>query len=240
MRKSEAGETGQAHALLNAAEELFTERGFYGTSVSDITERAGTSVGALYYHFASKNGVYHALWSRYMDAQSARTREAVALLRDAGVSDGRRLFLAGTRAYLTSAWQHSGLVRMVSDGDAPAGFAGVARRFSQQWARQNTKLLQVSDPLADRALSSIVTGSIGGVAREVADCETAEDAEALIAKTIEIYGTLLGLRPVPSNGLFAPEPVSAEPVSAEPVSAEPVNAEPVDASRAVADGDGPR
>ncbi|WP_067887966.1 TetR/AcrR family transcriptional regulator [Actinomadura chibensis] len=225
MRKSEVGENGQAQALLNAAEELFTERGFYGTSVSDITERAGTSVGALYYHFASKNGVYHALWSRYMDAQSARTREAVALLRDAGVSDGRRLFLAGTRAYLTSAWQHSGLVRMVSDGDAPAGFAGVARRFSQQWARQNTKLLQASDPLGDRALSSIVTGSIGGVAREVADCETAEEAEALIAKTIEIYGTLLGLRPVPSNGLFA---------------AEPVDAEPVDASRAAADGDGPR
>ncbi|WP_165968901.1 TetR/AcrR family transcriptional regulator [Actinomadura sp. KC06] len=235
MRKSDGGENGQAQALLNAAEELFTERGFYGTSVTDITERAGTSVGALYYHFGSKNGVYHALWSRYMDAQSGRTREAVTLLRAAGVMDGRRLFLAGTRAYLTSAWHHSGLVRMVSDGDAPAGFAGVARRFSQEWARQNTKLLQVSDPLADRALSSIVTGSIGGIAREVADCETLEDADALIAKAIEIYGSLLGVRPFPAADAAEP---GAEAAGSGAEFAGP-GIQFADAPRAAADGDGP-
>lgn len=202
MRKSDGGaESGQAQALLNAAEDLFVERGFHGTSVTDITERAGTSVGALYYHFGSKNDIYHALWSRYMDAQAARAREAVTLLRDAGVTDGRRLFLAGTRAYLTSAWVHRGVVRLMADGDAPAGFAGVARRFTQEWARQNTKLLRLDDPLGDRALASIITGSIGGIAREVAECETAEESEALIAKAIEIYGMLLGLSAMSSAGL---------------------------------------
>jgi hypothetical protein len=91
----------------------------------------------------------------------------------------------------------------MADGDAPPGFAAVARRSTQAWARQNTKLLTypassplrntLEDPLGNRALGSIVTGSIGGIAREVAACETKEEADGLIAKAIEIYGMLLGL-----------------------------------------------
>lgn len=183
--------TGIAAALLDAARDLFVAQGFSRTSVSDITERAGTSVGSLYYHFGGKKEIYYELWSAYMRTQEERSREAVKLLREAGVSDGGRLFLAGARAYLTSAWEHRGIVRMVADGDAPPGFAGVSRRFAGQWTRQNARLLHTGDPRTDRAIVAIVTGAMGGMSREVAECATTEDAEALIASAIETFAALM-------------------------------------------------
>ncbi|GAA2238445.1 ScbR family autoregulator-binding transcription factor [Streptomyces nogalater] len=41
-------------ALLHAAAETFAEYGFAGTTVSRIAERAGLTLGALYFHFKSK------------------------------------------------------------------------------------------------------------------------------------------------------------------------------------------
>ena len=44
--------------LLEAAVELFAARGFHGTSVRDIAERAGANVAAGHYHYGSKEGLY--------------------------------------------------------------------------------------------------------------------------------------------------------------------------------------
>ncbi|WP_434587173.1 ScbR family autoregulator-binding transcription factor [Streptomyces sp. A5-4] len=40
--------------LLRAAAELFDEEGYEGASVTRIVERAGLTLGAMYFHFASK------------------------------------------------------------------------------------------------------------------------------------------------------------------------------------------
>ena len=45
-------------ALLDAAEELFAERGFAGVSNREIVARAGANVAAIGYHFGSKRGLY--------------------------------------------------------------------------------------------------------------------------------------------------------------------------------------
>ena len=42
------------HRLLDAAIELFARRGFHGTTMRDIAERAGANVAAGHYHFGSK------------------------------------------------------------------------------------------------------------------------------------------------------------------------------------------
>ncbi len=47
--------------LLLAATEIFTSRGYAATSVREIVERAGVTKPVLYYHFASKEGIYLAL-----------------------------------------------------------------------------------------------------------------------------------------------------------------------------------
>jgi len=44
--------------LLDVAEELFAAKGYAGTSVRDITARAGSNLAAVNYHFGSKHNLY--------------------------------------------------------------------------------------------------------------------------------------------------------------------------------------
>jgi len=47
--------------LLDTATELFAEKGYAGTSVREIVDRAGVSKPVLYYYFKSKEGLFYAL-----------------------------------------------------------------------------------------------------------------------------------------------------------------------------------
>lgn len=51
--------------ILDAAEELFAQKGFDGTSTNDILEKVGIARGTLYYHFKSKEDIMDALIERY-------------------------------------------------------------------------------------------------------------------------------------------------------------------------------
>jgi AcrR family transcriptional regulator len=53
--------------LLDAALDAFAERGFYGTSVEEVCERAGFSRGAFYSNFATKEELFVALYDRQAD-----------------------------------------------------------------------------------------------------------------------------------------------------------------------------
>lgn len=53
------------HALLEAAEKLFTQAGFFEVSVSDICKEAHTAVGTFYIYFDSKTDIYRYLVERY-------------------------------------------------------------------------------------------------------------------------------------------------------------------------------
>src|ERR1041384_4139453 len=49
-------------AIMSAALELFVERGFYGTIVPDIAERAGVGAGTIYRYFDSKEALVNAIY----------------------------------------------------------------------------------------------------------------------------------------------------------------------------------
>ena len=65
-------ETDKAEAILSAALELFVERGFHGTSVPSVAERAGVAAGTIYHYFASKEALVNALFKRCKAEISAR------------------------------------------------------------------------------------------------------------------------------------------------------------------------
>jgi AcrR family transcriptional regulator len=44
-------------AILDAALECFTERGFAATTVDEIRARSGASIGSIYHHFGGKEGL---------------------------------------------------------------------------------------------------------------------------------------------------------------------------------------
>lgn len=53
--------------ILDAAAELFYEKGFHGTSVDELGTRAGVSGPALYRHFAGKDEILATLFNEAMD-----------------------------------------------------------------------------------------------------------------------------------------------------------------------------
>lgn len=52
--------------LLDAAEELFCERGFKGTSIRDIAASAGCNIASVNYYFGSKEKLYEEVWRRHL------------------------------------------------------------------------------------------------------------------------------------------------------------------------------
>lgn len=49
-------------AILDAALELFVERGFYGTAVPEIADAAGVGAGTIYRYFESKEALVNAIY----------------------------------------------------------------------------------------------------------------------------------------------------------------------------------
>ncbi len=58
----------KAEAILRAALELFVERGFHGTPVPLVAERAGVGAGTIYRSFESKEALVNALYQRWKQA----------------------------------------------------------------------------------------------------------------------------------------------------------------------------
>ena len=63
--------------ILDAAESLFAENGFNGTSLREITSLAEVNLAAVNYHFGSKKELIKAVMSRYMNELSPRLETAL-------------------------------------------------------------------------------------------------------------------------------------------------------------------
>jgi AcrR family transcriptional regulator len=82
--------------ILEAALELFSERGYAATGVHEIARRAGIEKAALYWHFGSKEGLLAAVMDRTDAEFVERIQKRIA--RSAGGSDERLdLFVTGLR-----------------------------------------------------------------------------------------------------------------------------------------------
>jgi AcrR family transcriptional regulator len=69
MKRQEAIQKSQnqnsEERILNESMRLFQERGYHGTSIDDITQAAGLTKGALYWHFKSKDALLRKIIERY-------------------------------------------------------------------------------------------------------------------------------------------------------------------------------
>jgi AcrR family transcriptional regulator len=63
--------------ILGAAEELFAQFGFTGTSLRQVTSRADVNIAAVNYHFGSKENLVNEVFRRRMDDMSAQRLKAL-------------------------------------------------------------------------------------------------------------------------------------------------------------------
>src|SRR5689334_13587777 len=79
-REERAKET--RRRIFAAAAELFAQKGYHATTVSEIVERAGVAKGTFFVHFATKDAVVTEL----VRVQTRAARKARQLCLDAGGS----------------------------------------------------------------------------------------------------------------------------------------------------------
>ena len=144
--------------IMDAAEELFTERGFDRTSFVDIAERSGISRGSIPWHFANKEGLLLAVVDRALARQTV-DRDS---LEHGDITD----VLAGIKQWMhqpTAAMLYTLLTQaLATDGD-------VHDRFVQFHRRGRAALAALIDATGTRSgvdadvLATVVNGALLGI-----------------------------------------------------------------------------
>jgi AcrR family transcriptional regulator len=68
MRAARKDGVATRERLLDAATEVFADRGYAGATVSEICERAGANLAAINYHFGGKDELYAETWRTAFEA----------------------------------------------------------------------------------------------------------------------------------------------------------------------------
>jgi AcrR family transcriptional regulator len=128
-------------ALVEVATELFTERGYAGTSLDEIVAGARVTKGALYHHFSGKQALFEAVFEAVEEDASQRIRQAVRTHRDPWDKA-----IAGLRAFLGEVQQPSYRRVVIQEGPAVLGY----ERYREQEERSTFGIVQdiVSSVLA--------------------------------------------------------------------------------------------
>lgn len=121
--------------LVEAARELFARDGFDAASVRDITARAHANLGAITYHFGSKEALYHTVIERFATPLADR----LAAISVEPRPPLERLATA-MWTFMDHIWQHPEMPRMIlrelaSDRPLPEPVARVIRRNMESFSR---------------------------------------------------------------------------------------------------------
>jgi AcrR family transcriptional regulator len=152
-------ETDSRTAILDAAEELFSQRGFGAVALREIARAAGLNVGSLTYHFGDKAGILSAIYERHTRPMNARRLE---LIREAArVEDRRERLTAILRAYVVPAFHSSD--DLVGGG---ARFTRLRAILSAEGSEQARLIIAGAFDATTRALIDAILDCVPGAARE--------------------------------------------------------------------------
>lgn len=76
--------------ILDVAEELFAGNGFQGTSMRDITSRAGVNLAAINYHFGSKQGLVTAVIERRLLPLNTLREQGLSAVQEKAGREGKK------------------------------------------------------------------------------------------------------------------------------------------------------
>ena len=193
-------------ALVDVAQELFTEHGYAATSLDAIVAGADVTKGALYHHYSGKQALFGAVFEE-VEAAGARTIQES--LRDH--DDPWEKAIAGLRAFLGVVRQPAYHRIVVQDGPSVLGY----ERFREQEARSTfTYVLDIVrsvlaagqwlvDDDLEQTFARIFFGAMSSAGSTVS---SAEDSEAQAARVELAIGFILsGLRSLADQGVPLPQ-----------------------------------
>jgi len=169
-------------AILAAALELFAERGFHGTTVPSVAEKAGVGTGTIYRHFKSKEEMVNTLYrswkshlvslvmANFPAGKPAREQFRWTWTRMAGFAS------AHPRAFAFLEFNNH---RSYLDEDSRRIEAQLVD-FAVAWV-ERAQADQVLKPMRPMMLLSLLVGAFSGVIRSGWDGRITLDEETLLA-----------------------------------------------------------
>jgi AcrR family transcriptional regulator len=212
LRERQAEATRQQ--LVDVARQLFTERGYAGTSIEDIIERAGVARGALYHHFPGKDALFAAVY-QVVQAEVATAVVTAALTAD----DPAQAVYTGLSAFLDACLQPEFRQIVVLDS-VPV----LQRRAWEEGGTEHSELdmlSQVLNPLAAaylpgldmEALAYVALGGLYGAALYIAGSPEPATARAQADAVLDtlITGLRAGAGPATPRPERHKEPAPPRP-----------------------------
>ncbi|MCO7519521.1 MULTISPECIES: TetR/AcrR family transcriptional regulator [unclassified Pseudomonas] len=173
--------------LLSTARQVFSEHGYVGTSMDDLTARAGLTRGALYHHFGDKQGLLEAVVAQIDDEVDQRLNSITDSADDAWDGFRRRC-----RAYLEMALERD--IQRIVLRDARAVLGGASQASHQHCLATMQRVVQrlveegVMVQAEPRALAALIYGSLAEAAVWIAQ---GDDGDARLVQSLEALDLLL-------------------------------------------------
>ena len=120
-------------ALVDVARDLFSRKGYAGTSLDEIVAGARVTKGALYHHFSGKQALFEAVFERVEEDAAKRIRKAIK-----GAKDPWDQVSAGIRAFFDVARGSEYRRIVVQEGPAVLGY----ERYREQEERTTFSIVQ--------------------------------------------------------------------------------------------------
>jgi AcrR family transcriptional regulator len=201
-------------ALVDVAQELFTEQGYAGTSLDAIVAGARVTKGALYHHFVGKQALFEAVFERVEREASKAIHEVIK-----GERDPWEKARAGLRAFLEVVRDPTYRRVVVQDGPAVLGY----ERFREQEERSTfSNVLSIVSSVLDnrlgngrfdvdeemqRTFARIFFGAMSSAGESVSLAEEPDTESARVEAAIGII--LTGLQALAESGREDVPPTSA-------------------------------
>jgi AcrR family transcriptional regulator len=172
--------------LIEIAAELFGERGYEGTSIDEVLERAEVSKGALYHHFPSKEALFEAVYRA--GEQLCMEEIAKAALKE---TEPMQMLRVGCQAWLDLVMdEHVQQIALI-DGPSVLGWQRW-REIDEEYAFGLTKkvLQQAADAGAIKAdnvdlLAHMALAMLGEAAMLIAGAKDREKARADAGQAVD-------------------------------------------------------
>ncbi len=139
-------------AILQAALELFSERGFHGTAVPLVAERAGVATGTIYRYFQDKEALVNALYRHW------KTHFGMLLARHFDPN-------APTREQFHELWSH--IVAFARENPAALLFLEAHHHAPYLDAESQALEASIRGPMTELLRSKSAQGVLKDVAPEV-------------------------------------------------------------------------
>lgn len=151
MHQGERSERSRT-AILDAALELFSHRGYGATSMRDIAGKAGASTGSVYHHFADKETIFKALLDQFQ-AVTQRADFPINVALERSVAFGEFDALADAAREVLERWRAHVALFYVDAVEFEGRhiqrfYADLAARF-EQFAAAHRERLQLDQRLRD-------------------------------------------------------------------------------------------